>query len=50
MSSTRHAKDPSVFHQGRFASSSEFEAGLNAALVARRCSVLQDPADRALLW
>lgn len=50
MSSTRHAKDPSVFHQSRFASSGEIEAGLNAALVARRCSVLPDPADRALIY
>jgi hypothetical protein len=50
MSSTRNAKDDSVFHQSRYASSPEFERGLLANLVARRCSVLNDAADRELVW
>ena len=50
MSSTRTAKDDSVFHQSRYASSAEHEPGLIASLVARRCCVLQDKADRNLIW
>ena len=50
MSSTRRAKDDSVFHQGRFASSPEFERGLLANLIAKRCALLDDPADRELIW
>ncbi len=50
MSSTRRAKDNSVFHQSRYASSPEFERGLLANLVARRCSVLSGAADRDLVW
>lgn len=50
MSSTRQAKDPSIFHQSRYASSSVYEQGLNASLVARRCSVLVDAADRRVIY
>ncbi len=50
MSSTRRAKDDSVLHQSRWASSPEFERGLLANLVARRCSVLSQAADRELVW
>jgi hypothetical protein len=50
MSSTRKAKDDSVFHQSRYASSGEYEPGLIASLVARRCCVLQAKADRNLIW
>jgi len=50
MSSTRKAKDDSGFHQNRYASSPEFERGLVASLVARRCSVLDYKAARELIW
>ncbi|MGA2028550.1 MAG: ATP-binding protein [Verrucomicrobiota bacterium] len=50
MSSTRTAKDNSVFHQARYASSPEFERGLIANLVAKRCALLDDKADRELIW
>ncbi len=50
MSSTRKAKDDSVFHQNRYASSPEFERGLLANLVAKRCSAVDDAADRELIW
>lgn len=50
MSSTRKAKDDSVFQQARFASSPDFERGLIANLVARRCTVLNEKADRELIW
>ena len=50
MSSTRKAKDDTVFHQYRYASSPEFGRGLIANLVARRCSVLDSKADRELIW
>ena len=48
--STRKAKDDSVFHQNRYASSPEFERGLLANLVAKRCAILDDQADRELIW
>jgi hypothetical protein len=48
--STRKAKDDSVFHQNRYASSPEFERGLIANLVAKRCEVLDDKAERELIW
>lgn len=50
MSSTRKAKDESVFHQNRYASSPEFERGLLANLVAKRCALLDHKADRELIW
>ena len=51
MSSTRRASDKSSrLRQGRFASSPEYERGLMANLVAKRCSVLEHPEDRELVW
>jgi hypothetical protein len=47
--STRTAKDDS-FHQNRYASSPEFERGLIANLVAKRCEMLDDKAERELIW
>ena len=47
---TRRAKDDSVFHQNRYASSPEFERGLLANLVAKRCTIVDDKADRELIW
>lgn len=49
MSSTRRAKN-GEFHQNRYASSPEFERGISAALTARRCSILDDSADRLIVW
>ena len=48
--STRTARDKTALHQNRWASSPEFERGLIATGVAKRCSVLDDPADRELIW
>src|SRR4051812_3685623 len=50
MSSTRRADADSPLRQDRFASSAEFERGLLANLVARRCSVVDQAEDRALIW
>jgi len=50
MSNTRRASDNSVLHQNRFASAPEFERGLLANLVAKRVSILEDKADRELIW
>ncbi|MEI7534119.1 MAG: ATP-binding protein [Verrucomicrobiae bacterium] len=50
MSSTRKAKDDSVFHQSRFASSPAIVRGLQAYLVALRCTALDSAADRELVW
>ncbi|HZV35039.1 MAG TPA: ATP-binding protein [Verrucomicrobiae bacterium] len=50
MSNTRHAKTGTPFRQERFASSAEFERGLMANLVAKRCELLTDAADRELVW
>jgi hypothetical protein len=50
MSSTRQATDSSVFRQERFASAPEFERGLMANLVARRCAVLEGREARQLIW
>jgi hypothetical protein len=50
MSSTRRAKDDSVFHQGRYASAPEFERGLMANLVAKRCALIDDAAGREIIW
>jgi|CZKV01.1.fsa_nt_gi hypothetical protein len=47
--STRTAKDNS-FHQGRYASSPEFDRGLIANLVAKRCEMLDDKTERELIW
>ncbi len=48
--STRTAKDESVFHQGRYASSPDFEHGLLGNLVAKRAVLLDNRADRELIW
>ena len=50
MSSTRRTNTPGIVKQERFASSPEFERGLMANLVAKRCSVLESAADRQLIW
>jgi hypothetical protein len=50
MSSTRKAQDGSVLHQCGFSSSTGYERGLIANLVAKRCAVLATPADRDLVW
>jgi hypothetical protein len=50
MSSTRQTTDKGIFRQERFASSQEFERGLMANLVAKRCSVLSRAEDRELVW
>lgn len=50
MSSTRRANEGSPFRQERFASAPEFERGLMANLVAKRCSLLDRPEDRQLIW
>jgi hypothetical protein len=50
MSSTRHAQPGSQFNQERFASSPQFERGLNGYLVARRCELLERAKDRDLVW
>lgn len=48
--STRHATPGSEFAPEKFASSPEFERGLPGAMVARRCSALDDPKGRELIW
>jgi hypothetical protein len=48
--STRMAKDDSQFHQHRYASSVEFERGLLANLVAKRCALIDDLSSRELIW
>src|SRR5471032_2428830 len=50
MSSTRRASENSPFRQEKYASSVEFELGLNAVLVAKRCSILTDPKEIELVW
>jgi hypothetical protein len=42
--------DDSNFNQARYASSPEFERGLLANLVAKRCGLLDSAADRELIW
>lgn len=49
-SSTRRATEGSPFRQERFASAPEFERGLMANLVAKRCTMLEKPEDRRLIW
>jgi histone H3/H4 len=48
--STRRTKDSSAFHQNRFASSAEFERGLLANLVAKRCALIESLERRELIW
>ena len=50
MSNTRIAKDGGTFRQERYCSSPEFERGLMANLVAKRCSVLVDKKQREIVW
>lgn len=50
MSSTRKAASGKPFRQERFASSAEFERGLLANLVARRCDAMECSGDRELVW
>jgi hypothetical protein len=50
MSNTRQSTSGTGFRQERFCSSIEFERGLMANLVARRCSRLIRPEDRKLIW
>ncbi len=50
MSNTRRAAPGSPLKQHRYASSAEIERGLLANLVAQRCSVIRDAADRELIW
>ncbi len=47
---TRRANPGAAFSQERYASSSEYEQGLIASMVARRCSVIDDAKDRELVW
>ena len=50
MSNTRRASGGGPLRQERFASSQEFERGLMANLVAKRCTLLDRPVDRELIW
>lgn len=50
MSNTRHAENGNGFRQEKYCSSPEFERGLMGSLVAKRCQVLDDESDRALVW
>jgi hypothetical protein len=50
VSSTRRTKDSSAFYQNRYASSAEFERGLLANLVAKRCALIESEATRELVW
>jgi AAA domain len=47
---TRHAAPGGEFAAEKFASSAEFERGLLGSMVARRCTVLEDPKDKELIW
>lgn len=50
MSNTRHASDGERLSQERFCSSEDYEQGLLANLVARRCELLTDPSEAELLF
>lgn len=50
MSNTRHATTEGPLRQERYCSSPEFERGLMANLVAKRCDVLDQPGDRSLIY
>jgi len=50
MSSTRRASADSPFREEKYASSAKFELGLNAVLVAKRCSLLTDAQEIELVW
>jgi len=50
MSSTRYASVDSPFHQEKYASSAEFDLGLNAVLVVKRCGILTEVKEIELVW
>jgi hypothetical protein len=50
MSNTRRTNTPGIIKQERFASSAEYERGLMANLVAKRCGVIERTEDRELIW
>jgi hypothetical protein len=50
MSNTRRSEPGKPMRQERYASSAEFNRGLLGNLVARRCSLLERPEDRQLIW
>jgi hypothetical protein len=50
MSNTRRASPDNPLRQERYCSSPEFERGLLANLVAKRCEVLADRGERELIW
>jgi hypothetical protein len=50
MSNTRRQSTNGPIRQERYASSPEFERGLAATLVAKRCTVLDRAEDRELVW
>lgn len=50
MSNTRRQSADGPLRQERYASSPEFERGLAATLVAKRCTVLERAEDRELVW
>ncbi|MFO1487837.1 MAG: ATP-binding protein [Verrucomicrobiota bacterium] len=50
MSNTRHAKPGNPLRQERYASSEEFQRGLNGYLVSRRGALLDKPEDRELIY
>jgi hypothetical protein len=50
MSNTRKAESGKPFRQERYASSIEYDRGLMASLVARRCSVIERAEDRELVY
>jgi hypothetical protein len=50
MTNTRHAAPGEPFPQERYCGRTEFERGLMANLVAKRCAVLDNAQDRELVW
>jgi len=50
MSNTRHSAPGSPFRQERYCSSRQFQQGLLANLVARRCRVISDRSERDLIY
>jgi hypothetical protein len=50
MSSTRRAAPGGELAAEKFASSAEFERGIVGSLVARRCTVLEAPKNKELIW
>jgi len=50
MSNIRRQSDAGEYRQERFSKRPEFERGLMANLVAKRCALLGTPSDRELVW